>query len=1038
MHIKSIVLEGFKSYAQRTEIRDFDRFFNAITGLNGSGKSNILDSICFVLGINNLSQVRASNLQDLVYKSGKAGITKVVVSIYFDNSDKSRSPLGFEANDEIIITRQVVVGGRSKYLINGLNASNSRVQDLFCSVGLNVNNPHFLIMQGQITKVLNMKPPEILAMLEEAAGTRMYESKKIGAQKTIEKKETKLKSIETVLNEEINPNLQKLKEERACYLEYQKLVRETEHLDRFCIAYQYFLAEETKVSSSAVLKEMQSNVEKLRESVAEIEQKVRELNEDIAEIEKQKDKEVGGTLRTLEAALSENQRVNTQAQSALDLKKQNLKNEEIKYNELVARIQKDSKALMSKEKEVKKLEKELNTLQEESEKNADALTAAQQRFNAVSAGLSSNKDGEEATLSGQMMICKNEIDKAVTEAKQAQMKLNYARKELKAREAEVKKMDEGYKEDRKAFEAVEKIKKTLENQMKELNYSEEKEEALLAKKKALTSDISRMKGVYEGVMAKFPYLQFEYKYPEKHWNPNHVKGLVVSLITVKELSKAKALEVVAGGKLYNIIVDTEVTGKKVLEKGELKHRYTIIPLNKISARYVQPDTVKLAQSLAGRDNLHLALSLVVYESELQKAMEYVFGTTLVCNNMDSAKKVAFDKRIMTRTVTVDGDVFDPQGTLHGGSASSRAASVLCQIQEIKNIEVELTIKESELETVEKELASLKKVAERYQQLKQQWEMKSEEAELLQKKLHQSAYHKQEEELLALKKTIVECEETLKKTEENKKEAEEKYKVLEKKIENAEAERVKEQKKSEQELDDAKKKAAASSKKIKDMQQEVGALVLELEELKQEQASCKQQSVAAEEAIISYQKQVDAMAAEVAKTEETVEKSQKELAKQKELIVSHDNAIQNKSAEMVKYREKKNELQFKIKELEHNIIKSQQEAADAATKVTKMLEQYEWIASERPLFGQPNTAYDFKNNDPKESIQKLHKVREHKEKLGRTVNMRAMNLLSSTEERYNDLMKKKRIVESDKLKILTVIEELDRKKNEALDIAWKKV
>ncbi|NXG23330.1 SMC2 protein, partial [Grallaria varia] len=837
--------------------------------------------------------------------------------------------------------------------------------------------------------------------------------------------------------EEINPTLEKLREERASYLEYQKLVRETEHLGRYCVAYQFFLAEETKVSSTDVLKEMQSNVEKLQESMAGMEQKVRELSENIAEMEKTKDKEVGGTLRALEDALSENQRVNTKARSALDLKKQNLKSEEIKYNELVTRMQKDSKALVSKEQEVKKIEKELNALQEESEKDADALAAAQKHFNAVSAGLSSNNNGEEATLSGQMMICKNEIDKAVTEAKQAQMKLNYARKELKTKETEVKKMDEGYKKDQKAFEAVEKMKKTLENQMKELNYTEEKDEALVAKKKALTSDISRLRELYEGLMAKFPHLQFEYKYPEKNWNPNHVKGPVVSLIIVKDLSKAKALEAVAGGKLYNIIVDTEVTGKKLLEKGELKHRYTIIPLNKISARCVQADTVKLAQSLAGRDNLHLALALVVYESELQKAMEYVFGTTLICNNMDNAKKVTFDKRIMTRSVTLDGDVFDPQGTLHGG-ASSQAAPILSKLQEMKDVEVELKTKESELETVENELASLKKVAEKYCQLKQQWEMKSEEAELLQKKLHQSAYHKQEEELLALKKTIAECEETLNKTEESKKKAEDKYKVLENKVKNAEAECVKERKKAEQELDVAKKKADASSKKIKDTQQEVEALVLELEELKQEQASCKQQIAAAEEAIKSYQEQVDAMTAEVAKTEESVEKSQKELAEKKEVIASHDNAIKGKSAEMVKCREQNNELHLKIKELEHDIIKRQQEAADAAAKVTKMLKEHEWIASERQFFGQPNTAYDFKSNNPKEAIQKLQKLQEHIEKLSRNVNTRAMNLLSDTEERYNDLMKKKRIVENDKLKILAVIEELDQKKNEALDIAWKKV
>ncbi|NXB53162.1 SMC2 protein, partial [Leucopsar rothschildi] len=982
--------------------------------------------------------VRASNLHDLVYKSGQAGITKATVSINFDNSDKSRSPLGFEANDEITVTRQVVVGGRSKYLINGVNAANSRVQDLFCSVGLNVNNPHFLIMQGQITKVLNMKPPEILAMIEEAAGTRMYECKKIAVQKTIEKKESKLKSIQTVLNEEISPTLQKLKEERATYLEYQKLVREIEHLNRLCVAYQFFLAEETKVSSTDMLNEMQSNVEKFQESRAEIQQKVKQLNEDIAEMEKQKDKEVGGRLRELEAALSEDQRVNTKAQSALDLKKQNLKSEEVKYNELITRMQKDSKALVSKEKEVKNLEEELNVLLEESEKDAQALAAAQQHFNAVSAGLSSSKDGEEATLSGQMMICKNEISKAVTEAKQAQMKLNYAQKELKTKEAEVKKMDEGYKKDRKAFEAVEQIKTTLEKQIKELNYSEEKGEALLAKKKALVSDISRLRELSENLMAKFPHLQFTYKNPEKNWNLNQVKGPVVSLFTVKDLSNAKALEAVAGGKLYNIIVDTEVTGKKLLEKGELKHRYTIIPLNKISARCVQEDTVKLAQSLADHANLHLAISLIVYESELQKAMEYVFGTTLVCNNMDDAKKVTFDKRIMIRSVTLDGDVFDPQGTLHGGSASSQAPPILSKLQEVKAVEIELKKKESELAAVENELASLKTIAGKYQQLKQQWEMKSEEAELLQKKLQQSAYHKQEEELLALRQTIAHCEETLTNSEESKKKAEEQYKELENKIKNAEAESLKERKNAEQKLDNAKKKADTSSKKIKDMQQEVKALVLELEELKQEQASYKQQIAAAEEAIKSYRDQIDAMVAEVARTQESVERAQKELAKQKEVIALHDNAIKGKSAEMVKYREQNNELQLKVKELEHSITKCQQEAADAAAKVAKMLKEYKWIASDKPLFGQPNTAYDFKSNNPKEASQRLQKLQEHMEKLGRNVNTRAMNMLSDAEERYNDLMKKKRIVENDKIKILAVIEELDRKKKQALEIAWKKV
>ena len=76
----------------------------------------------------------------------------------------------------------------------------------------------------------------------------------------------------------------------------------------------------------------------------------------------------------------------------------------------------------------------------------------------------------------------------------------------------------------------------------------------------------------------------------------------------------------------------------------------------------------------GENNAHTALSLVGYEADLRKAMEYVFGSTLVCDTLDSAKKVAFDKQVMTKTVTLGGDIFDPQGTLSGGESSACACA----------------------------------------------------------------------------------------------------------------------------------------------------------------------------------------------------------------------------------------------------------------------------------------------------------------------------------------------------------------------------
>ncbi len=98
-------------------------------------------------------------------------------------------------------------------------------------------------MQGKITQVLNMKPPEILSMIEEAAGTRMFETKKQTALKTIEKKDTKLDEINRVLQEEIIPTMDRLRQDRNTYMRWTNNKNEIEHLLRFVVAHTYTQAQ---------------------------------------------------------------------------------------------------------------------------------------------------------------------------------------------------------------------------------------------------------------------------------------------------------------------------------------------------------------------------------------------------------------------------------------------------------------------------------------------------------------------------------------------------------------------------------------------------------------------------------------------------------------------------------------------------------------------------------------------------------------------------------------------------------------------------
>lgn len=235
--------------------------------------------------------MRAGTLQDLIYKNGQAGVTKATVTINFDNSDKNQSPVGYEACREITISRQIIVGGKNKYMINGKNAQNKQVHDLFCTVQLNINNPNFLIMQGRITKVLNMKPPEILSMIEEAAGTSTYEHKKEKSVALIQKKDNKLDDLKALINEEIKPKLDKLRKDQETYIEYQKICRDVDYLTRIHISHLYLQCvknvencETTIQRLNAEIENHKETIEKNVEEIAEIEARIVEIQENLESV----------------------------------------------------------------------------------------------------------------------------------------------------------------------------------------------------------------------------------------------------------------------------------------------------------------------------------------------------------------------------------------------------------------------------------------------------------------------------------------------------------------------------------------------------------------------------------------------------------------------------------------------------------------------------------------------------------------------------------------------------------------------------------
>ncbi|KAH0953570.1 hypothetical protein HN011_011297 [Eciton burchellii] len=1021
-----MVLEGFKSYGKRIEINGFDKEFNAITGFNGSGKSNILDAICFVLGITNLGQVRATSLQDLVYKSGQAGIKKASVTIIFDNRDRESSPMGYEHYEEIVITRQVIIGGKNKYMINGTNVPNKRVQDLFCSVQLNVNNPHFLIMQV-----------EILSMLEEAAGTKMYEKKKQSALTTIERKDTKLKEINDILNEEISPRLNKLKEERTQYVEFQRIERELEHSKRIYLAWKYLTALNISQKTEEDVKIVQNKIDSKLKSITTGEEEIKDVEEKYTELQKKKEAEKGGLLESLEQDLQEYEKKQCKLSAEANSNKENIKGTKKTLEQIKINIMDDKNALVSKEKELEKVGGLFQKLKEMDQKDSDAVLKAQQKYQKISTGLLESEDGENATLEQQLINVKQNIIQAQTELKQCEMTLNHNKQQLSKKQKDTCNTENEYKKYSVDLEKKNKELKNFENELQKLDYKDGYAEDLKHQRKTLIADIRPLREKLDQFESRYPQTRFEYQKPEPNFDTKSVKGIVCKLINVKDKKAAYALEVAAGGKLYNVIVDTETTSKKILQHGQLQQRVTIIPLNRVTGKSMDQQTIELAKKLVGKENVQPALSLIDFPNEVTPAMAWIFGQIFVCKDMETAKKIAFHEKIMKKCVTLEGDLFDPAGTLSGG-APAKTGSIILKLEELKDTQNELNNKECLLKNVELALQEIVKTAEKYSSLKQKYDLLTYEISMVRQRLQQTSYHKIKEEVDSLNAAIEELTQRMITARNLEKDSTKRAKDIEAQLKDAVNIREKQLKEAEKQLNVLKKKAEQSRKEWQKREQESETLELEIKELKKTIESGNEQLLQTEEEYNLFEQKKKTLQQELEETKIKVKEFQNNIKEQKNIINQQNKDIQRLIARKEDIIKQNKDLELDIKKLNHEINDIKKCAADCKHKVSELVRKYEWIEQEKAYFGKKGGIYDFEVNKPDEMEQKVHHLEGMREKLRRNINTRAINLLDKEEEQYNDTLKKKKIVETDKKKILETIQHLDEKKKQTLIKAWEQV
>lgn len=967
-----------------------------------------------------------------MYKQGQAGVTKATVSITFNNSERETSPVGYEHCEQITVTRQVVIGGRNKYLINGHVAQPSRVQNLFHSVQLNVNNPHFLIMQGRITKVLNMKPMEILSMLEEAAGTRMYETKKEGALKTLAKKEAKVEEIDNVLQQEILPALEKLRKERAAYMEWATSNSEIDQLKRLIIAFEY--SELKTIAQGYSTDEMKASLSAVNEEEQEVKANISEKVSEMKQLEKEREKEMTGELKALSDEVDRMSIKYVAAVSNYENQAETLKSETDGLEKLKSNVEELRKAAISKAEESAMLEKSLVLEQKEIEAKEHAVKAAECELAGAIAG--DGRDESNRSMAERLADAQTAEKTSISEAEQAELKIKHCTREIMSTKKALSGKEKELKTLKSQLEKEQAAISALQDKIGSMNFDSKRKEMLDAALSKATGAVSAAQDRVDELHSSLANVDFRYVDPEKGFDRSRVKGVVARLVRVKDPNTTTALEVAAGGKLYNVVVDNEITAKSLLSKGKLRNRVTIIPLNKINDRMCSQSAQDSAKRISGQ-KASLALSLVGYEEELSAAMKYVFGNTFVCKDSDSAKAVAFHKEVYTSCVTLDGDLFNPAGTLTGGSRNA-TSSVLTRLHKLTEAEEELQRCQSDVQQAKLELKNLESSSKEYNKLSKELELKRHAFSLLEAKAKDSVAQQLSDSLAKLEGELELA--TAQKSDALAKQtaARELTKRLEKDIKEFSSKRDQIIKENKKKLETARRNLAAAKDAIKGHEGRVKELAFEREAAEKEMNDAEHQIHPAEAALVNLQQEVERLLGVQEDLRRQYDDLQAELDTKKARVKICDRESAVLAEEKDQLEKKLHELGLRRKSIVHSLSKAEKEVQDAARKLTLLQEENEWIVHEEHLFGQSGSAYDWSTQDPRATRKRYDKLVEQQENSGKKVNKKAMGMFDKAEAEYKDLAEKKRIVMKDKEKIQAVIAELDEKKKEALHATWTKV
>ena len=316
MKFKKIKVTGFKSFVDPTEII-IEEGLTGIVGPNGCGKSNVVESLRWCMGETSPKSMRGSGMEDVIFSgtSDRPARNNAEVTISLDNKDRS-APSEFNEEEEIQVKRKIEKDRGSEYRINGKEVRARDVQRLFADLSTGAHSPS-LISQGRVGALINAKPIDRRAVLEEAAGISGLHSRRHEAELKLKAAETNLQRLKDIMKQ-LNSQITNLKKQAQQAETYKSISSEISRLEGIVMYLKWFNLKESYEKSNHNLQLSESQIQKYTLDVTQATTKQAQANEKIKPL---REKEI-------EAAAKLN-RINLERES-LDHEEERIK--EAKYN----------------------------------------------------------------------------------------------------------------------------------------------------------------------------------------------------------------------------------------------------------------------------------------------------------------------------------------------------------------------------------------------------------------------------------------------------------------------------------------------------------------------------------------------------------------------------------------------------------------------------------------------------------------------------------------------------------------------------------